>query len=191
MQIDEKELERRLGSKKNLANTLLPPRSNITDIPAQSIPSVTDNPIPVIHDDTKVISIQKADRAPKLDTNTRIMAGVLGHQMPAREIAAEMNITVGQVNGAKNTKDPSIAIPRQKALDKIQELALDKMMYALGLMTPDKFQNASLKELSIVTANMARLVESTSPNGDSDTRVQLVIYAPEVKNEKSYKIMDV
>lgn len=168
MQIDEKELERRLNSSKNLANTL-------------------SNPIV---EKVKVIPIEKDKHSSPLSENEQILAGTLAFQMPVKDVARELNITPSQVSYAKNTTNPKVKGPIQATIGRVQELALDKMMQALGLMSEEKFTNASLKDLSIVAANMAKIVEKTTQS-DAVASVQLIIYAPEMKRESSYKVIDV
>jgi hypothetical protein len=172
MRIDAQEMERRLNSNKNLANKFSVSKS------------------PVEPEKIKVISIEPEKRTPPADTNTRILAGTLSRQQPAKEVAAALNLTIDQVYKAKNSKNPAVANGRDAAISRVQELALEKTIQALGLMTDEKFFNANLKDLSIVAANMARVVEKTAAK-ESSTSIQLVVYTPEQRSERSYRTIDV
>ena len=175
MEIDQKELLRRLDSSKNLANVL-------------SRPCAPECP----KDSTKVIPPEKKARMIQPDTNTRILAGSLSLQgVPSQEISKELSITIDQVISAKRTNNPEIAGPRDASLRRVQELALEKTMEALGLMTPDKFINANLKDLSIVAAQMSKIILNTTPKVEGDTQIQFVVYAPEQRSERGYKVIDV
>lgn len=169
MQITQEELERRLKSPKNLSKTLS---------------------VPIMEETSRVIPIEKGKRSEPLTIPQQITVGTLAHQMSGVEVAKEFGITPAQVYGAKHSNNPSVKGPIQATISRVQELALDKMMQALGLMTEEKFTNASLKDLSIVSANMAKIIEKTTMRED-DSKVQILIYAPEMRKESSYKMIDV
>lgn len=169
MQIDEAELRRRLNSNNNLARESLPE--------PPKIPSV------------EIIHPEKTPQTPQVKSQSlRTIAGILAHQAPAPQVARELGLTKNQVISAKHS---SVIAPAVKAgVDRVRELALDKLMLSLGLMTEEKLDNASLKDLSIVAANMSRVVEKTSPK-ESSENIKLVIYAPTLRSEKSYGEIEV
>jgi len=173
MRINQAELERRLQSPNNLTRSL----------PGNSAVAELDN-VTFEHK-------EKKEQAPSLPTETKIVAGSLVRQgVPAKEVAESLSITVQQAQGAARTTDPKVKAAIDRSLERVQELAIDKLMQAMGLMTPEKFESASLKDLSIVSANMGRLIERTR-GASEDNRVQLVIYAPEMRKQSGYKMLDV
>jgi transcriptional regulator with XRE-family HTH domain len=173
MQITQAELERRLGSSKNLARTL-PGEEN----PNSKFPEST------------VVYPEKGSPSPRLSTGLRIVAGSLSAQgEKTSEVASEFGITPSQVIAAKNSKDPKVSSGITRSIEKVQELAIDKMMLALGLMSADKMEGTPLKDLSIIAANMGRIIEKTRIH-EEDERVQLIIYAPEPRTPRSYKYCD-
>jgi hypothetical protein len=176
MRINQAELERRLQSPNNLTRSL--PGSTSTVY-------VPDN------DNVTFEKKEPHPREPSLPTETKILAGSMVRQgLPAKDVADSLSITVGQVNSAKNSKDPRVQAAINYSLERVQELAIDKLMQAMGLMTIEKFETASLKDLSIVSANMSRIIEKTRVQEDG-TRIQLVIYAPEMRKQSGYKMLDV
>jgi|SRR5271157_2016787 len=177
MKIDQQEMERRLNSNKNLANKFPPSAAGKV-------------PVEFPKENIKVVPIEPEKRVSPANTNTRILAGTLAKQQPAREVATALNLTIDQVYKAKTTRNPAVANGRDAAINRVQELALEKTIQALGLMTDEKFFNANLKDLSIVAANMSRIIEKTSDRENS-TSIQLVVYTPEQRTEKSYKVLDV
>lgn len=176
MRINQAELERRLQSPNNLTRSLpgstvyVPDNDNVTFEKKEPRPKAKEPPLP---------------------TETKILAGSMVRQgLPAKDVADSLSITVGQVNSAKNSKDPRVQAAINYSLERVQELAIDKLMQAMGLMTIEKFETASLKDLSIVSANMSRIIEKTRVQEDG-TRIQLVIYAPEMRKQSGYKMLDV
>ena len=176
MRINQAELERRLQSPNNLTRSLpgstvyVPDNDNVTFEKKEPRPRQQEPPLP---------------------TEMKILAGSMVRQgLPAKDVADSLSITVGQVNSAKNSKDPRVQAAIDYSLERVQELAIDKLMQAMGLMTIEKFETASLKDLSIVSANMSRIIEKTRVQEDG-TRIQLVIYAPEMRKQSGYKMLDV
>src|SRR5260370_8172169 len=131
MQISEEELRRRLSSNKNLKNSL------------------SDKIVENIHP-AKVVNIKESHREniPQVKNDSiRIVAGILSHTQSVSSVARELNLTPQQVDSAKNS--PVLRSKINNGLERIRELALDKLCLALGLMTQKKFKNAQLKHLSI------------------------------------------
>jgi hypothetical protein len=164
MKITQAELERRLGLLGNLSS--------------QQADSITPPEPPA------------AEPKPKVPHSLKIVAGSLAHQMPAKDVAGGLGLSVSQVNSYKYSKDPKVQAGISEALGRVQELAIEKMMQALGLMTFDKMEGSNIKDLSIVAANMGRIIEKTRVS-ETDTRTQLVIYAPEIREQRSYRVIDV
>jgi hypothetical protein len=73
----------------------------------------------------------------------------------------------------------------------VRELALDRLLITLGLMTPDMLASASLKELSTNTANLSRVLDKTAPKEMNDNRVQFLVYAPGPRRMDAFSIQDV
>ena len=172
MKIDQAELARRLGSSKNLVTTL----SNVQEIPCE----------------VDTVEKPSQERATKLSIATKITAGSLAKQgVNVQEIAREFGLSKNQVINAKNSKRPEIKGPITNSLERVRDLAIDKMMCAMGLMTIEKFEEASLKDLSIISANMSRVIEKTQEKTEDATKIQLVIYTPEPRVEGYYRVIDV
>lgn len=172
MQINQEELSRRLSSSKNIVNKF--------------------STKPKTKQDVKILPISPKRNEPAIKDNLlRTIIGSLALQgEPVKEIAKEFKVTPQQVASARVTRVPAVAIPRKNSLDNVRELALEKLLLSLGLMTQEKFENADLKTLSIVAANAARIVEKLSPK-EVNNSSQLIIYAPEIRSSDRYKVIDV
>jgi len=162
MFIDEKELLRRINSTKNLVNT-------VKEKPAETV--VVKKPLR-----------EQSQQAPE---GLKIIAASLIAQgeKPA-DVQQAFNLSAAQVNAEKS--NPAVA----RTLDRVRELALDKMLLSLGLMTQDKFDNASLRDLSHVAADLSRVIERTTKE-DGSSKVQFILHVPETKSIAGYKVIDV
>lgn len=163
MFIDRAELERRLKSEKNLSNQL------------------------------KVRQEQPRVNTPQVkEPEKRALIGALSAQgVKTKEICENFDVTPQQVRSARKSPKEEVQNRIEDSLNSVRELALDKMLMALGLMTEDKFENANLKDLTAATANLSRVVERTNPRESATSGVQLIIYAPQQKSEQEFKTIDV
>lgn len=179
MEISQEELQRRLNSRKNLTNSLKGTGDRTSTLPQSPSGSKSSNPV--------VVPLHK-DRAEQKPREARALAGILAAQgEPVSEVARLMQMTPNQVRTAtKSPKLPEVT----STVEKVREIALDKVMTALNLMTEDKFENASLKDLSMVASNVSKIIEKTSPK-ESGPTVQLLVYAPQQREENFYKVLDV
>ena len=170
MEITQAEFERRLNSSKNLAASLPVARSN-------SAPTA------------KVLPIKQAPKK-TLDPVTRTVAAILANSGDKKSaIASQFNINQSQITSAQNSSKIKDRV--SSGTERVRELALDRTMKALGLMTDDKFADANLRELSAVARDMSRVVESTTEKVVNDSRLQIIIQAPAQKTEDHYKTIDV
>lgn len=167
MEISQAELERRLNSSKNLANVINRPAQN--------------------GNNAKIAPIKK--ETPKhIDSTTRTVAAILANSGD-RQAAKDLGLSSTQIKSAQNSN--KIQNKVSAGTERVRELALDKLMSALGLMTDKKFENANLRELSGVARDMSRVVESTTEKVVQDSRLQIIIQAPPQKTEDHYKTLDV
>jgi hypothetical protein len=181
MIISEQELQRRLGSSKNLLNTIprssqalysteikVPPGDAVAPLEGQSsLPLLADKPAGLACESLKTIA-----------------ASLVRQGVPEATVCREFNIPAHEVRTADEAK-VSASIAR------VRELALDRLLITLGLMTPDMLASASLKELSTNTANLSRVLDKTAPKEINDNRVQFLVYAPGVRTLGSYPTVDV
>ena len=205
MQITQAEFERRLSSQKNLANSLSRPNNSKQNQSNKKLSA--PNGHADSHADSNsqsaatqksgdqqpkiaVISQPQAVRRPAVPPAIRTTAAILAESgEPIAEIAKQFQMTPGQVQAARNS--PILKQNIDRGVERIRDLALDKLMMALGLMTEDKFQNADLKDLSSTAANLSRVYERTGQRLEQQTNIQLIVYAPEQKPMSGYKVIDV
>jgi hypothetical protein len=64
-------------------------------------------------------------------------------------------------------------------------------MESLGLLTEEKVKKSTARDISVVAANMSRVVENVTPK-QVGGNVQLVLYAPNrVANESDFAIVEI
>lgn len=71
-----------------------------------------------------------------------------------------------------------------------QEKAAEKLVQALGLITPEKMEGTKARDLSGIAADMSRILEKTSPKSNSFAGANIVIYAPNQRKEESYDVIE-
>jgi adenine C2-methylase RlmN of 23S rRNA A2503 and tRNA A37 len=73
-----------------------------------------------------------------------------------------------------------------------RDLALDKLMKSLNLISDDKLDKLTAKDLSTVTSNLSNTVSRLSPKETAQpNQVQVIIHAPVQKTEKDYQVVEI
>jgi hypothetical protein len=168
--ISESELQRRLNSSKNLTAVVRP-----------CVSEKESHKVQIIHEPM----VRQTPDAP--EEVRKIAATLSGVGEKVVDIAAALNLSPSQVHSAIKKFD----FPNKNSTERLKELALDKTMIALGLMTQEKFENASLKDLSTVAANLSRVMERCSPREIGNNTVQFIVHAPAQKSLGNYEVIDV
>ena len=179
MIISEQELQRRLGSNKNLVNVLSPSRPSLP-VP-NTFPAAPRTEITLPRETEHKAALPTGLVPDGLKT---VAASLVRQGVPEATVCREFNIPAHEVRAADEAK-VSASIAR------VRELALDRLLITLGLMTPDMLATASLKELSTNTANLSRVLDKTAPTEINDNRVQFLVYAPGVRRMDAFSIQDV
>jgi len=103
-------------------------------------------------------------------------------------------------NGAHSTS--SYHKPKKSLIDHIikakarsSNKARTKMNLALDQITEDKFEDVKLRDISGVARDMSAIIRNLEPpaemNNTQVTNVQHVFYAPKVKEEEDYNVIEV
>lgn len=119
--------------------------------------------------------------------NAVALRAISGENQPA--LAAEFGITQGEVSALKTGKVKS-DVDLKSHLDDARDLALQRLLSTLGFIDEDKLSRASLKDLSTVAASMSKVVDKTMPQ-NKEGNVTLVVYAPEIKSESTFRVVEV
>lgn len=170
MYLTEEEARARLNSENNLANRFRPSSSVTEEViksPGKNRANLTE------------------EERTEIATRSR-----LGEKI--KVIAREKGITPQTVTNIKSGKTQGIDEEQvESILADVRDVAISRLMASMGLMTDDKMSGCSAKDLSVIAANMGRVVDKTLPKSDQGDTVNLIIYSPEMKQEKSFKSVEV
>jgi len=165
MRISQEELNRRLGSKENLIN-VIPARGNDCN--------------------NKNDAGRKAD-IPNAPKSLRIVAGVLSKaEGNSAAVGRNLGISAPQARYAAGKRDVELTEKR------VQEVALNRLMDALGLLDVDAISTEKPKEISSIAANLSRVHANLRPREINDgNQVQINIYSPKQKTLEDYQVIEV
>lgn len=184
----------RLNSPNNLANRFGRGPNPVTES-QPSLEESNEGPAPL----PNAIEIRKQTRPGnpgyRLPNEVKTTIAILGRAgVPQRELAKQFGTTQGEVSfierGKSKGVDESIV---DKRLASVHSSALDKLTAAVLGITEDKLANTKAGTLSSIARNLASVVEKTAPRQaiDPNAGPQIIIYAPEIKSEASYKTIEV
>ena len=110
------------------------------------------------------------------------------------DIAKHFGVTQAAVSYLKReATDSQDAAKTNAELEReasVRSLAIDKMMLAMGLITEEKLERMNAEKLAY-TANQLATVHKCASDQQSKPLVNLVVYAPEVRSEESFKIIEI
>jgi hypothetical protein len=74
---------------------------------------------------------------------------------------------------------------------KIASTARARLVNAIKNITPEKLQDAKLKDLSQIAKDMSVVIKNIEPPREADdNRVQFILFAPRVNKEDNYQVVD-
>lgn len=197
MFITEEQLEERLNSPRNLANLFK--RGKLVQNDETEISETTDQ----IEQTTNQIEFREIKRPgnnrPWLSSEERNQIAFERIEGKSQtEIALRHGVEVSTVsdivNNTRRAENTSRSVNQaeiDRALDKVREAAIDKLMSSLGHLTDDKISALGAKDLSSVASNMARVVQQTMPQEKAGVSINLVVYTPELRQEKNFDSVEV
>jgi DNA-binding XRE family transcriptional regulator len=107
------------------------------------------------------------------------------------KLAKEFGISQPSISHIERGKSKTDEVKVEKALNHVRDRALSRLMSSLGLLTDDKLSGCSARDLSLVAANMSRVVEKTIPKENTQSGINLIIYSPELKRESGFKVVEI
>jgi len=175
MLLDNGEKARRLESGRNLLNFL--PKSNCTVVQ--------------LHNNHSVAPSNGRGIATAISPGLQVIAGVLAKTEKVSVVARALEINESSVRNAAHSKDPEVSSAIERTTEKIRDLALNKLMASLGIVNDETLSQCGAKDASTVARNLAGVVEKLSPKDVMGSNVTLVVYAPQLRNEKHYDTIEV
>lgn len=214
MRITEEEATRRLSSSRNLAN--LSARRPAQEIPfsdgdsiaqieptSATVPGTTNSPVQprpgspsISHEVIRRGRTPGSEGVPeKVRDEIAMLASMPGADIAF--IATQFAVSEASVRMYKSGKvgskpaNESRAVKVQERQDAIKDVALDKLMGALGLLDDEKMSELTAKEIGRFANDMARVVTAVSPAASQGPPINFIVYTPEGRDESKYKTIDV
>ncbi len=78
----------------------------------------------------------------------------------------------------------------EQQVNAVKDKALERLMKSLGLLDDDKLSKCSAKDLSVIASNMGRVYEKTTSQREASP-TQVIIYAPQLRDENRFKTIEV
>lgn len=219
MRITEEEAVRRLTSSRNLAGLAVQHKpqelpfsdgGSIAQIEPDSAtkPGTTNSPVQpspgspsisspsISHEAIRRGRTPGAEGVPeKVRDEIAMLASMPGADLSfiASQFAVSRSAVEQYKTGRVGNKPPneSRAAKVQERQEAIKDVALDKLMGALGLLSDEKMAELSAKEIGRFANDMARVVTAVSPATNNGPPINFIVYAPEGRDESKYKTIDV
>ena len=108
------------------------------------------------------------------------------------EIARANNINLLTVHNITSGKTKGIDEARVKEVtNSVRDLALERLMASLGLLSDDKLSGCSAKDLSVIASNMGRVVDKIRDKVETPDNINFIIYSPELKQERAFDVIEI
>lgn len=96
-------------------------------------------------------------------------------------------------NGNSRHKDPELAKKVESAKealeDKVNDLALNRLLSSLEVITPEKLEELGVKDAAEVAVKMNAIAKSRSDSGEKNAIAQVFIHMPAQKREDDYDVV--
>jgi len=127
----------------------------------------------------------------------RDVIGAIGELAPYKTVAREFNVSelvvsqavTGRVGGRPATAERLHKIQERRY--NIEDIALNKLMASLNLLSEDTLSEASVSDLARVSTSMAKVSQMMRDQTQIGSQTNIVVYAPDRRAEDKYKVIDV
>jgi len=111
----------------------------------------------------------------------------------SQSIQKEFGVTRNQITGARKSKKLNIAKRIEHGKDRVSELALDRLLDTLGLLTTEKIACEKTKDQALIATNLAKVVSSMTKRTEEKegTKVSLTVISPGLRDMSSFTTIDV
>lgn len=201
MLLTNKQANERLNSEKNLAlrfkkdnNSSFQNEVKPSSIISEVKPLISEvKPSPIISIDERTILSPGKNRINLTESErTEIAIRARSGSESQTQIARAMDVNVLTVGNIHHGKVKGIDEEKvEKVINQVKDRALDRLMQSLGLLTDDKLSGCSAKDLSVIASNMGRVVEKIQTKVETPDNINFIIYAPELKQEKSFDVVEI
>lgn len=112
----------------------------------------------------------------------------------ARRYSVQPSTVSDIVNNARRVPDKPRSVDQARieaALDSVREKATNRLHESLDQLTTDKISAHNAKDISAICANMAKVVQQTLPQEKGTQNINLIVYTPELRQEKNFDSVEV
>lgn len=147
----------------------------------------------------EVVTKQRAGRGIGNDEIPDFLRPIIGtaaklstSRAAAQEFGVAHATAANYANGKVSQRaDGDLQAQIDSRIQTVQDVALTKMMVALNLLDEDMMQNKTGVNVSNIAANMGRIVEKTTKKVEQINQgTQVIIYAPQVRSEEKYEVIE-
>jgi hypothetical protein len=193
MFLTNEQADKRLSSENNLANRFSKNSNSVranAKIPEKQVTEIL-NPEVIVTE--KVITLPGKNRVNlseeerneiAIETRSGIISQTESAKQRGLNVLTVHNIAQGKTKGIDEEKVNQV-------INTVRDRALDRLMHSLGLLTDDKLSGCSAKDLSLIASNMGRVVEKIQDKTEKPDNINFIIYAPELKQERSFDVVEI
>lgn len=177
MRLTGKQAEQRLSSPNNLANRLAEFRkSNKLQLDV----------------DSNTLAVSAGRKLPRLPERIKqeIADKALTGEYTQKELAEEYGVSQPAIGAIKRSAEAKNLAIIDNVDEQVKNMAVEKMMLAMGLIDEDSLTQLRATELASISSQMAKVYAAANPK-QNQVAVNLVIYSPEIKEEKSYPVVEI
>ena len=163
MRITQEDLTRRLNSEQNLVNQL----------------------------GLRLVPKPVAVNTPQIKGDIiRSVAGSLAIIDKPANVVKAFEMTPNQVHSAAHSEKATVKEAVKASVSRVQELALNRLMESLNLLTPESLVGEKPRDLARIASDLSRVIDRTSPR-DSIQHTQLIVYAPQRLDVNRFQVVDI
>jgi len=126
--------------------------------------------------------------ARNIPDNLRSIIGFQAHFDTAKNVAENFGIAPITAHHAKESHGHRASRENiDSKLGQVKDLALDKMLKSMNVITDDKIARLTVKGALAVSKGMAEIVDRTSEKMPTPVGNQVLIYAPQIREDSDYR----
>lgn len=125
--------------------------------------------------------------ATEIPSSLRSIIGFQARFDTAKNVAEAFDVAPITAHLAKESySDPEARKEIKSKLGEVRDLALEKMLTSMGVVSSEKIKKLSVRGALNVVKTMAHVIEKTGEKDQNPGNTNIVIYAPQVKTESDF-----
>lgn len=151
----------------------------------------------IIVNHKKIHNGGRRDGDKNIEPKKRELAGFLAHFDTAKNIGEALDISPIQVHMLKHGKvshdrpNGELKEAIEERLGIVRDKALDKLLSTIDVIQEEKISKLKVTSQTRVAKDLASVIEKTSKKNEGAVPVQFNIYAPQIREEKHFDVVEV